>query len=365
MNNTRYIAIALIFVVSVFYYLLAAPKTDRAQSLGQFVEPVAESIETEFENAMKVPEEKVEVRSTEPIPLSSEQDTVLKENKGPDLEPITQQLALISAAYAAEIQYPPYSKPVSLSNKSYLEPNHFSAVEVPVLDGVHTASLSLAKFRFFYPEPIVVSLNTKLAISNIKYEFYDPTTKQVLAVEQTSSQSLVVKTNKDWPQEVRIKATIDFEQGSDILTADFNFYVPAAHLTAVGIPSSKEADMLIPLVLDVKQAGIYRIRANLYSLDGNIIAALNGKSKLGEGSEELILKAHQSVLTGTDGSYLLKDWVIERMSGYPGEKASFGISEQETIPLAPFDLSTLSKAFYVPSQEEQQRLDFLQQTANQ
>ncbi len=82
MNNTKYIAIALIFVVSVFYYLLAAPKTDRTQLLGQFVEPVAESVETEFENVMKVPEEKVEVRSTEPTPLSSEQDTVLKEDKG-------------------------------------------------------------------------------------------------------------------------------------------------------------------------------------------------------------------------------------------------------------------------------------------
>ncbi|OLQ80524.1 hypothetical protein BIT28_15730 [Photobacterium proteolyticum] len=363
MKNNKHVAIAVIVGASVLAYWLATPSKDERQFVSQSLEAGQDDMVSGDSSASIIAAAGSEaVSSATP---SAEPDPAEKKDSDPELEPVTRQLAQISAAYAAEIQYPPYSKPISASSKSYLEPNYFNVVEVPVLDGSHTASISLAKFRFFYPEPVVVSLNTKLAISNIRYEFYEPTTKQVLAVEQTERKTLEVMSSQDWPQEIRIKATIDFEQGSDILTTDFNFFVPSARLVSVDEPISDGADMLIPVKLDIKQAGIYRVRANLYGQQGGVIAALNGKSKLEEGEQEMVLKAHQSVLAGTDGLYQLKDWVIEKMSGFPGEKASFGISEQDTIPLAPFDLSALSQEPYTPSAEEQQRLEFLRQAANQ
>lgn len=363
MNNNKHIAIAVIVGASVLAYWMAKPSKDEHQFVSAMSETEQDDTAAEYSGAASVIDSGGEKAT--PADQSVDPRSAEKENSDPELESVTSQLAQISDAYEAEIQYPPYSKPITASSKSYLEPNYFNVVDVPVLDGAHTASISLAKFRFFYPEPVVVSLNTKLAVSNINYEFYEPTSMQVLAIEQTDNKTLVIQTSEDWPQEIRIKATIDFEQGSDILTTDFNFFVPSARLLSAGAPTSEAADMLIPVQMEVKQGGIYRVRANLYSQHGDVIAALNGKSKLAEGNDELVLKAHHSVLSGTDGLYLLKDWVIEKMSGFPGEKASYGISEQDTIPLAPFDLSTLSQEPYSPSAEEQQRLKFLRQAANQ
>lgn len=364
MKNNKHIVIALILGTSASAYFLLEAQTDvvptKAQTDIVALEGQAKRVIESQTISVDNKSQSQNLGNVKPDDVS-----VNRQDIEPELKSITQQLALISDVYAAEVQYPPYSKPISESSVSYLEPNYFNVVEVPVLDGGNSASLSLDKYRFFYPEPVVVSLNTKLAVSNIKYELYEPETKQVLFSEQTNSKTLAIKSKESWPQEVRIKATIDFEQGTDILTADFNFFVPMAYLLSAGEPLSEGADMLIPLVLDVKQGGIYRVRANLFSQDGEVIAALNGKSKLGEGSEVLELKVHQSVLAGTDGHYQLKNWVIEKMSGYPGEKASFGVSLHDAISLAPFDISVLSKEVYMPSPEEQQRLEFLRQAANQ
>ncbi|MEJ2764939.1 hypothetical protein VV869_13355 [Photobacterium sp. MCCC 1A19761] len=274
---------------------------------------------------------------------------------------LARQLTAISDVYAAEVQYPPYSKPITSKHASYLEPNRFTAVEMPVLGGSSTAALSLPKYRFFAPEEVTLSLKSELAVNTIRYEFYDVNSHQRFLVKHTDQKSLNVPGSEWWPQEIRVKATVDFEQGTDVLTADFQYQVPVAVVLSAEAPAAQGADMLIPLNLDVSEAGIYRIRANLYREDGQVIAALSQKSRLGEGRQSFTLKAHQSVLGGTDGRYLLKNWVVERMSGMPGEKASFGISQQPVMALVPFDASGLRREAYTPSPQEQQRLHFLRQ----
>lgn len=276
---------------------------------------------------------------------------------------LTQQFAVLSDVYAAEIQYPPYSKPITAKHVSYLEPNRFTAVEMPVLGGSSTASLSLPKYRFFDPEKVTLSLIADLAVSAIRYEFYDLDSQQRFLVKHTDRKSLTVTGNANWPQEIRVKATVDFARGTDVLTADFRYEVPVAYVNSADAPTAQGADMVIPLDLEVTEAGIYRIRANLYRQDGEVVAALSGKSRLGEGLQSLSLKVHQSVLSGTDGRYQLKNWVVERMSGMPGEKAAFGVSRQPVMTLEPFQVSTLSQEAYTPSPQEQQRLDFLRRAA--
>ncbi|UXI04001.1 hypothetical protein [Photobacterium sp. TY1-4] len=274
---------------------------------------------------------------------------------------LARQLSAISEVYATEVQYPSYSKPITSQHVSYLEPNRFTVVEIPVLGGSSTAALSLPKYRFFAPEGVTLSLQSDLAVNAIRYEFYDVNNSQRFLVKHTDQKSLLVPGNARWPQEIRVKATVDFDQGTDVLTADFQYQVPVAVVLSAEAPVAQGADMLIPLNLDVSEVGIYRIRANLYREDGQVIAALSQKSRLGEGRQSLTLKAHQSVLGGTDGRYLLKNWVVERMSGMPGEKASFGISQQPVMALAPFDASGLRREAYTPSPQEQQRLHFLRQ----
>lgn len=361
MKNKKRIAAVAITAICMSVVLMTISQKDSPNGQGNrertTVEPAKLTVTNSVEPGFSHSTQENESRQIKPQAVESHIEQ--------EREAITEQLGLIAAAYAAEVHYPPYSKPISENNLSYLEPNYYSVVEVPVLDGKQTASLSLPKYRFFYPEPVTVSLNTQLAVDNIKFDFYEPTTGKRLVSKQTEMKTLTVEPDESWPQEVRVKATIDFEQGTDILTADFAFYIPAAYLRSAGAPSSQGADMVIPLYLDVKQAGIYRIRANLLTRDGKVIAALNNKSRLGEGEQAMALKVHSSVLAQTDGHYQLRHWVIEKMSGYPGEKASFGISTQDAIQLAPFDPSTLSQEPYTPSPEEQQRLEFLRQAARQ
>lgn len=56
---------------------------------------------------------------------------------------LTKQFALLPKAYTDDIVYPSYSTPLSSNNKNYLKPNHFNEVNISVLDGPHTTSLSL------------------------------------------------------------------------------------------------------------------------------------------------------------------------------------------------------------------------------
>lgn len=283
----------------------------------------------------------------------------------PESKPVqlTRQLAAITEVYAAEVQYPPYSKPITAHNVSYLDPNRFTAVEMPVLGGSAMASLSLPKYRFFDPEAVTLSLNTELSVSAIRFDFYDLARQQRFLTKYTDHNTLTVAGHVSWPKEIRVKATVDFDRGTDVLTADFRYEVPVAYVNSADAPTAQGADMLIPLNLEVTQAGIYRIRANLYRHDGEVIAALSSKSRLGEGRQSLSLKVHHSVLGNTEGRYQLKNWVVERMSGRPGEKASFGISREPVMTLEPFQVSTLSQEAYTPSLQEQQRLDFLRRAS--
>ncbi|GAK22129.1 hypothetical protein JCM19052_2703 [Vibrio sp. JCM 19052] len=56
--------------------------------------------------------------------------------------------------------------------------------------------------------------------------------------------------------------------------------------------------------------------------------------------------------------------MIERMSGFPGEKAQYGQSEAESYSIGSFDSNTLSDEPYEMSDKEKQQLEFLHQAAN-
>ncbi|WP_051488313.1 hypothetical protein [Salinivibrio socompensis] len=97
----------------------------------------------------------------------------------------------------------------------------------------------------------------------------------------------------------------------------------------------RDADMIIPLQLDVDKAGIYRVRANLFTKDNEPVAFLTTKKQLPEGEHTVELKAFKQALRGFDEQWQLKNIVLERMSGYPGERAQFGISLTTPIHWAP------------------------------
>ncbi|MDD9154989.1 hypothetical protein PVK64_02120 [Aliivibrio sp. S4TY2] len=278
---------------------------------------------------------------------------------------LSRQFALLSKAYAEEMIYPSYSTPLLSNDKSYLEPNHFSEVKIPVLDGSHKASLSLDKYRFSYPEPITVTLNSDLAVDHIEYELLDPETRKSLTTQYTQELTTEFSPQKEWPQEIRIKAVISFVDGKDTLTTDIQFSNPVAYVNSIEPPYSAGSDMILPLNIEVKESGNYRIRANLFQQNGKPIASLNNKEKLSQGDAVFELKAHSSVLKNDVTEFELRNITVEKMSDFPEEKTRYGTSRKTVFTISSFDISSLSDEPYQMSEQEKERLRFLNDIAQQ
>ncbi|PQJ89922.1 hypothetical protein [Aliivibrio sifiae] len=288
-----------------------------------------------------------------------------KEIKQEFPQKLTEQFSLLSQAYVDDISYPSYSIPLLSSNINYLKPNHFSVVNIPVLDGSHTVALSLEKYRFDYPEPIIVTLTSELPIDHIDYELLDPETRKSLTSKYTQELTTEFSPQEDWPQEVRIKAAISFLEGKDTLIADIQFSNPVAYVDSLSPVYSSGDDMILPLNMDIKESGNYRIRANLYQENGDPIASLSNKAKLSQGVGIFELKAHSSVLKGKGDNFELRTITVERMSDFPGEKTRYGASKETVFPISSFDTSSLTDEPYQMSEQEKERLQFLNDIAQQ
>ena len=66
---------------------------------------------------------------------------------------------LIAKAYKEVLNYPPYSQPLTNNDLDRLKPNHFNPQSIPVDDNGTTITAKLSKYRYTYPEPVLVTLN--------------------------------------------------------------------------------------------------------------------------------------------------------------------------------------------------------------
>ncbi|MUJ25902.1 hypothetical protein [Aliivibrio fischeri] len=357
MNKNAFVIGTLLTCSAVFYHWIiqeTTPTPAKASPLSK-TESESASANTLLPKPLHQKQESRTIKSITPEPIDSESTP----------EEVSQQFALLSQIYEQELQYPSYSLPLTPNSHSYLEPNHFTEIALPVLDGSHSASLGLSKYRFSYPEPISVTLNSDLNVDHIEYQLIDIETQKTLANLYTQELSVEFSPKQDWPQEVRIKANISFDQGDDVLTADFQFSNPIAFVSQALAPYSQGSDMIIPLQVDVKESGLYRIRANLYQSNGKPVASLMNKMPLTTGEVTFELKAHHSVLKGKGSDFELRSITVEKMSGFPGEKAHYGISKEQSYSLSSFDVSSLNDQPYKMSEEEKERLDFLDEIAHQ
>ena len=239
--------------------------------------------------------------------------------------------------------------------------NAFEVVETPILDGKSTASLSIKKFRHFYPEQIAVELKTQQTVLGASLDVVSVATQQVLTTLPSDEMQWQITPGKDWPEELRLIARVDFERGEDIVSADVRLYHSVASVVSVSEGYAQGPDMKIPVTLQIDKEGIFRLRANLYQQGGKAIASLVEKQRLSEGEQTVELKAFKRVLPEGAIDLELRDVVIERMSGHPGEKAGYGQSDAESYPFGRFDSGMLTDEEYQMTEQEKQQLAFLQQ----
>ena len=284
-------------------------------------------------------------------------------------EPVTESFKLLASAYAAELQLPAWSRPLSADDEQLLNPNRYIPQAVP-LQGDASASIVLPKYRFSYPETVPVTLEiTGLQVFDVSVQLIDESggdsaaTAEMRGTPQRYSATL--EPEADWNGAFEVQISFTANGQTQLLKTGIEYHNPVATITGVGQSSGAGSDMRIPVKIAVKQSGFYRLRANLYTEQRQPLALLTGTEKLSKGSAEITLRAYKAVLRNNSGPYILGTFVLEKRPAVPGELTQYGDSEQAEYTLDYFSLGQLSDEPWQPNEQEQQRLQFLQQMAGQ
>lgn len=274
---------------------------------------------------------------------------------------------LIASAYAAELNFPPYSQPLSANDFDRLQPNYFNPQSVPIDDKGGILKAALSKYRYTYPEPIVASLSggnlldAKLELVNLsngkvvsKTNFY----------QENGQWRATLQGKENLPQQLQALVNTEINGKQVTIALALKYVDSIATLTGFEPAMSDGADMVVSANISTREKGLYRLRANLFDANNQPIAHLVAKEKLGEGSKQLRVKAHQSVLIGKQAPFYLSTFSIELMSPAPGTPKKYGDSAIKKYVINDFETSSLSEVPYQPSENEQQRLNLLQQIAS-
>lgn len=274
--------------------------------------------------------------------------------------------ALVAKVYAAELNFPAYSQPLTDNDFDRLQPNHFNPQSIPVDDEGTQVTAVLSKYRYTYPELVFATL-TGEHIVNAELQLIDVSSGNLLLTSKFEQDEnnwyAQLEGRRDLPRQLQatVKARIN---GKNITIALALKYVDSiATLEGFDSAFNQDADMVLPANLTTREKGLYRIRANLFDANNQPIAHLVSKEKLNKGSSHINLKAHQSVLQGKTAPFYLSTFSIELMSPAPGKPTKYGNSVIKKYEIKDFSVSSLSDTPYQPSEQEQQRLLLLQNMA--
>ena len=294
------------------------------------------------------------------------------EKKTPELTVMPEKITsndsatLVAQAYAAELNFPTYSQPLTSNDFDRLQPNYFNPQSIPVDDAGTTISAELSKYRYTYPEPVFATLSGE-DIDYAELVLVDIESKKSLLTrkfeQNENSWTAQFDGERDFPTQLQatVKARI---KGKNISIALALKYVDSvATLEGFDPAVNQGADMVIKANLATREKGLYRLRANLFDANQQPIAHLVSKEKLGKGNGSIELKAHQSVLKGKQAPFYLSTFSIELMSPAPGTPKKYGDSAINQYEIKNFAVSSLSDLPYQPSEQEQQRLQLLQNMA--
>ncbi|ALO41963.1 hypothetical protein PP2015_1459 [Pseudoalteromonas phenolica] len=292
-----------------------------------------------------------EKKTEKPTPISFEQ-------------PVVDSAKIIAIKYKQSLNYPPYSQPLSLNDFSLLNPNYFEPITMVTQDSNVTISMALEKYHFVAPEPIKVRVSgAEIYAAKIKVQDTDTRKTISNSTMQYSEGGYVaeIKGDSDYPIDLQITVLANVN-GDDIpLVAQVKYNQKSAIVTGVKEPYVDGSDLAFPVSVKVEKAGLYRLRANLFSAQ-QPIASLVSQARLETGQKQIILKAHQSIVPNVD-SFELSTFTIEKRSTHPSEPSRFGSSAIDTLSFENVDTSSLNRTAYVPSDNEKKRLSFLQNLA--
>lgn len=300
--------------------------------------------------------------------LESSQE-IIKEAKKPMPtsfdQSIVESAKIIATKYEQTLKFPPYSQPLSLNDFSLLNPNYFEPVTMVTQDSSVKISMVLEKYHFVAPEAIRVQVMGS-DIYGVKLKVQDADTRKTLSnnTMQFSQDGYVtqIKGSSDYPVNLQITALANVNGDEIPLVAQINYTQKSATIIGGAKPFVEIADLVFPIDIKVDRAGLYRVRANLFS-GAQPIASLVSETKLEVGQKQALLRAHHSVLPSTS-EFELATFTIEKRSTHPAEPSRFGNSEVEKLVFDGVDLSGIERIDYLPNETEKKRLAFLKSMSN-
>ncbi|WP_404398938.1 hypothetical protein [Idiomarina loihiensis] len=256
------------------------------------------------------------------------------------------------------LSHPSYSQPYGSVGASFQQWNSPHPVDIPILDGEEHLSLRLSHFHYVYPDAIKGKVDASVGVGSVRLELIDVRTGTTLHIQQSKSEFLI-PLELNWPRQLRIKATVEFDGGSEELSTDLNAHYSVATIKAINDARVNQQDLVSEVTLHTEKPGIYRLRGILEEEKGTRLAIVTATEFLGAGSQTLMIKIHHSVLPNKTVELALTNLVIEKMSSRPGEAKRYGRSERMRWPIGKVNPDRLDQTPYSPSQQEQQQLELL------
>jgi hypothetical protein len=269
------------------------------------------------------------------------------------------------AQFSEQLLTPPYSQAVHAGNLAQTQDPLVSAVTIPLDDGI-VWTLQPKQFRFSYPEPIEATVRVSgEQPALLRYQLRRPGSGEILVsgdVEagQDGLYRLNISGQEDFPDELEL--TVDSEPGHGAL-AQLQYVQPVAWLEQAGRLQVDDTDLLIPLQLEIKQAGLYRVQAVLgvRQTPAKPLAILQGEFSLAAGTADIVLRAHHSVLPAQAFVAELSRLQLELAPPVPGAKTGYGRALSAPIALGDVEPAALNKRPYQPDAQAMQRVELLQQ----
>jgi len=359
-----YVLISLAFIVGIGMYLLSALKPEVNQKTQvSSVQKKQTYVDTPALN-------KKEVDTLEP---SKEEDSSAQ---------LKDHLRVVAMQYEKNMQYPPYSQPLSKKQFDLLNPNIFRSV-IMKLDPTKEAkaSLKLNAFRIFKDENIEVSVTlTSEKANTYSLESLELLSRQEVVAriaftqdkenENTKFYSAQyapsLKESQSWAQELLIKANFRDENNKKYaLASGFKYLNKGAELTGVKRAYIDKNELIIPLELEAFSDGKYLVKGNLFTKEGEPIAHVYVKKELKKGGGTLLLKVHASslVLKKTEGPYILKNISVVKLITSMGDTKAYGKSAKHEYEVNGFSLDRYSTEPY-HNEKQEQKLNFLKKISS-
>lgn len=350
-KNKIIIGLVAISFISICYFLGTKQNSDNELDTDRKTALGSNQVD-EMKSSQEIIQETTQETKT-PMPISFNQSTV-------------DSAKVIATKYEQTLNYPPYSQPLSLNDFSILNPNYFEPVTMVTQDSNVKISMMLEKYHFVSPEAIIVQVKGS-DIYGVELKVQDADTRKLLSSHKMHpSQDAYlaqIKGNTDYPANLQITAIANVNGDEVPMVAQISYNQKSATIVGGTKPFVESADLVFPIDIKVEKAGIYRVRANLFS-GAQPIASLVSETKLEEGQKQILLRAHQSVLPKTS-EFELATFTIEKRSTHPAEPSRFGNSEIEKLVFDDVDLSGIENTHYQPDENERKRLVFLKGMANQ